>query len=109
MHRSGTFKSIQEIEVALRHEQSTEDLLTMLSGLLDIFETTMDVSLIEVGLMNEMAEYLAEIRYLLDKIGSDPARQGVSRTAKCIAARYRNLEGRVKEIRNDRAVNGKLP
>jgi hypothetical protein len=69
----------------------------------------MDVSQIEVGVMNEMAGYLAEIRYLLDKVGSDPARQGVSRTAKHIAARYRNLEGRVKEIRNDRAINEKLP
>lgn len=109
MHRSGTYKSLQEIEIALRQEQGTEDLLAMLSGLLDVIETRMDVSQIEVGLMNEMAGYLAEIRYLLDKVGSDPARQGMSRTAKSIAARYRNLEGRVKEIRNDCTVNEKKP
>lgn len=105
MHRSGTLNALQEIEVALRQEQSTEDLLTMLSRLLDVAETTMDVSRIEVDLMNEMAEYLSEIRYLLDKIGSDPARQGVSLTAKSMAARYRDLEGRVKEIRNDSSAN----
>jgi hypothetical protein len=107
MYRSGSFKSLQEIGAALGQEQGAEDLLAMLSGLLDVIETTMDVSKIEVGLINELAGYLAEIRYLLDKVGSDPARQGMSRTAKCIAARYRNLEGRVKEIRNDRAVNKK--
>ena len=107
MHRSDTIKALKDIEEAIRHEKNTGELLIMLSKLLEIAETTMVISRIEVGRMNQLAECLAEIRYLLDRFGSDHALQGVSRQAKDMAARYRDLEGRVKELRNDRIAMGK--
>ncbi len=104
MDRSGPLKELQDIEIAIRQEQNTEELLTMLSLLLDVAETTVTVSRIDVGRMNQIAESLAEIRYLLDRLGSDPAPKNVSFAAKVMAMRYRDLEGRVKEIRNDCAA-----
>jgi len=107
MHRSGSLKVLQDIEGTIRQEQSPEALLAMLSRLLDIAETEVGGSRISVDLMNELAEYLAEIGYLLERLGNDPARKSVSFAAKVMAMRYRDLEGRVKEVRNDCAVNGK--
>jgi hypothetical protein len=104
MHRSGTLKALQEIEKTIRQEQSTGELLTMFSRVLDVAEAEINASRIEVVRMNQMAEYLAGIRYLLDRLGSDPARKSVSFAAKVMAMRYRDLEGRVKEIRNDCAA-----
>lgn len=101
MHRSDTLKALQDIEKTIRQEQSTEEILLILSRLLEVAEATTDVSQIEVGRMNQLAEYLAEIRHILDKLGSDSARKSVSFAAKVMAMRYRDLEGRVKEIRND--------
>lgn len=101
MHASATLKALQDIEEAIRQEQSAGELLAMLSRLLDVAETAMDDSQIDVARLNHMAEYLAEIRHLLDRLGSDPAWKSVSFAAKVMAMRYRDLEGRVKEIRND--------
>ena len=107
MQRSETIQTLKDIEEAIRHEKDTGELLVMLSRLLEIAETTIVLSRIEVGRMNQLAECLAEIRYLLDRLGSDHALQGVSRQAKEMASRYRDLEGRVKELRNDRMAMGK--
>ena len=106
MHRSGTVKTLQDIEIAIRREQSPEELLVMHTTLLEITEIGLGVSPVEFGRMNRMAGYLAEIRYLLERIGNDPVRKSVSFAAKVMAMRYRDLEGRVKEIRNDCQVNG---
>jgi len=105
MHRSGTLKVLQDIEGTIRQEQSPEELLAMLSRLLDVAEAEAGGSRIDVALMNEMAGYLAEIGYLLERLGSDPVRKSVSFAAKVMAMRYRDLEGRVKEIRNDCLAN----
>jgi len=96
-----TLKTLKDIEIAIRQEQSTEALLVLLATLLDVTETELSVSPIDLGRMNQMAEYLGEIRYLLERIGGDPTRKSVSFTAKVMAMRYRDLEGKVKEIRND--------
>lgn len=80
----------------------------MLTSLLDVAETSVGASPIEVGKLKRMAEYLAEIRSLLDTLGSVSAKAGVSFAAKVLCMRYRDLEGRVKEMRNDRLAGGPL-
>jgi len=107
MHQSGRTKVLTDIEDAMRREQSIGSLLAMLSSLLHVAETTVDHAKIEAERMNELAGYMAEIRHLLGHVQSDSRQPAVSRMAKDIAARYRDLEGRVKEIRNDCAANGK--
>ena len=110
MQFSGTTKAIHDIEEAIRHKQSPDEILSLLSRLLEVTESSSDLKRISVGRMNQLAAYLAEIGYLLERFGSEPNPQGISRMAREMAARYRDLEGKVKEIRNDcttsRAVNG---
>jgi hypothetical protein len=107
MHRSETLKTLKDIEDAIQHEQNAGELLVILFRLLEVAETTAVASPIEVGRMNELAECLAEIRSLLVKFGSKPALQGVSGLAKDMASRFRDLEGRIKEIRNDCMARGR--
>lgn len=101
MNRSGTLKAIQDIERTIGQEQSTEGLLAMLARLIEVAESSADSTGMDAGRMSLLAEYLSEIRYLLERLGSDPARKGVSFAAKVMAMRYRDLEGKVKEMRND--------
>ena len=94
---------LKVIEETIRKAADSEAIFAMLSQLLEVAEAKVgDPCFNDVGRMNQMAEYLAEIRYLLDRLGNDPVAPEVSRMAKGFAARYRDMEGRVKELRNDR-------
>jgi len=92
---------LKDIEEAIRNAKGSEALFSMLSQLLSVAEAKIGDPRFDAARMNQLAGYLAEIRYLLDLIGNDPVAAHVSWTAKAFAARYRDLEGKVKEIRND--------
>jgi len=103
MHQSGRSKVLTDIGDAMRREQSIVSLLPMLSSLLHVAETMVDRADIEAERMNELAGYMAEIRHLLALVQRDSRQPAVVQESGDIAARYRELEGKIKELRNDRA------
>jgi len=94
---------LNDIEEAIRQATGSEAIFTMLTKLLEAAESTVGNPrfAFDAERMNQLAGYLAEIRYLLERIGNDPVAAHVSWTAKAFAERYRDLEGKVKELRND--------
>lgn len=92
---------LDDIEKAIRQAKDSEAVFSMLSQLLSAAETRVGDPRFDAARMNQLAGYLAEIRYLLDLLGNDPVAVPVAWTAKAFAERYRDLEGKVKELRND--------
>jgi hypothetical protein len=103
MHRSGRLKVLTDIEAAMRREQGVGSLLTSLSDLLQAAETAVEQDSPGAEGMNEIAGYVARIRHLLDNLRPELYHPAVAEESRILAARYRDLEGRVMELRNARA------
>ena len=93
---------LKDIETTLRQATGSEAVFTLLAELLEIAKGTLGDPRFSAERLNQLAGYLAEIRHLLETIGNDRVTPAVSRASKIMAARYRDIEGRVKELRNDR-------
>jgi hypothetical protein len=102
MERTNRQKALADIEDAMRRGQSVGSLLTALSGLLRLTETTVEQDALGADRMNEIAGYVAQIRYLLGHLRPELYHPAVAEESRALVARYRDLEGRVKELRNDR-------
>lgn len=96
-------KALADIESAMQREMSVRSALSLLCGLVQVAESTVEQQDIEADRMNEIAGYLAEIRFLLGRLHPELYHPAVAEESISLAARYRDLEGRVKELRNDRA------
>jgi hypothetical protein len=103
MNRSARLKTSEGIGSTTQQEKSVKALLVMLSSLQQIAEVAVDRDAIGADRMNELAGYMAEIRHLLGHLQPELYHPAVSEESRRLAARYRDLEGRVKELRNDRA------
>lgn len=96
-------KALADIQNAMQREMGVRSALSLLCGLVQVAESTVERQDIEADRMNEMAGYMAEIRFLLGRLRLEQHPQAVAEKSRSLAARYRDLEGRVKELRNDRA------
>jgi hypothetical protein len=96
-------KMLKDIQTVMQMAQGFDCYLAVLPVLLDIAAATVDDPALDVDRMNEMAGYLAEIRFLLDEIDRYAGPQADSLAVLRIAERYRELEGTLKELRNDRS------
>ena len=76
--------------------------LLVLPALLDVAEAAASRSGMDPAEMNRLASYLAEIKFLLGEIDRYAGHRIDTFEALRIAERYRELEGKVKELRNDR-------
>jgi hypothetical protein len=103
MHRSSRLKALADIEDAMRREQSLGSLLNALTSLLHVVETSVEQDALGADRMNEMAGYMARIRHLLGHLRPEQYHPAVAEESRILAARYQDLEGRIKELRNDRA------
>ncbi|MHB8843852.1 MAG: hypothetical protein ACYC7L_03810 [Nitrospirota bacterium] len=95
-------KALADIRNAMQREMNVRSALELLCGLAQVAESTVEQKDIEAGRMNEMAGYLAEIRFLLGRLRPEQCHPGVAEESRSLSARYFDLEGRVKELRNDR-------
>jgi hypothetical protein len=102
MHRSSRLKALADIEAAMRREQGVGSLLNALSSLLQVAETAVDQDALGADRMNEIAGSVAQIRYLLGHLRPEQYHPAVAEESRILAARYQDLEGRIKELRNDR-------
>ena len=100
MQRTGT---IHHLQTVLREAQGFEGYFALLPAMLVMAETAMDEPGMDAGRMNEMAGYLAEIRFLLSEIERYGGPEVDTLEVLRLARRYRDLEGRLKERRNDRS------
>jgi hypothetical protein len=103
MHRSGRLKALADIEAAMRREQSVGSLLSTLTRLLQVAETAVDQDALGADRMNEIAGYVAKIRCFLGRLRPEQYYPAVAEESRVLAARYQDLEGKIKELRNDRA------
>lgn len=96
-------KALADIEHSMRREMNVRSALALLYGLVQVAESAVDQNDVEAGRMNELAGCMAEIRHLLGHLRPEQYHPMVADESRSLAARYQDLEGRVKELRNDRA------
>jgi hypothetical protein len=101
MNQSTRLKKLEDIERAMREEQGLRSLLAGLAKLENVAESTVDRNAVGAERMNELAGYMAEIRHLLGHLRPEQYHPAVAEESRSLAERYRDLEGKVKELRND--------
>jgi hypothetical protein len=107
MQRSGTFKVLRDIEAEMLRTQSIGSMLATLASLVEVAEVAVGNAAPDADRINQLAGYLAEVRHLLGYVRSASGNPAVVLEAGAIAERFRDLEGKVKEMRNDLAAAGK--
>jgi hypothetical protein len=100
-----TLQRLTSIRVELAHTQSRDSLHALATDLLAVAEDMVDASQVGPDRLNDIAGSLASIRYLLGELGRLEGSSPTAEARRKIAERYRGLEGKVKELRNDRCVN----
>lgn len=96
-------KKLQDIQSTMRTEQGIDAYLAVLPALLDVAEASIEDLREDSEGLTQIAGYLAEIRHLLTEIDRYAGSRIDTLAVLRISDRYRDLEGRFKEMRNDRA------
>lgn len=92
----------QELMERIQRAHSIDELVPDLEALYSVAERKLEQAAPESPVvLNRLAGYLAEVRFLLDQLGGRSARLLCGDRVRSLAGRYRDLEGRVKEHRND--------
>lgn len=90
---------------AIRKDLCSADLPEALAALADEAERITHAYRLRYDELADIARSLADIRSLLDELARSEAAaagaEGPSAAGRLFAERYRDLEGRVKEMRND--------
>ena len=97
---------MDQILRTIRDAKCASDLYQALNALLNETVRVVSARPINKEQAHQVAQYLGEIRLLLHTMARSDARpvgNGVALTAERLAALYGEIEGRVKEIRNDLA------
>lgn len=96
-------KKLQDIQATMQREQGIEVYLAVLPALLDVAEASIEDLREDTDGLNRIAGYMAEIRHLLSEIDRYAGPRIDTLAVLRISDRYRDLEGKFKEMRNDRA------
>jgi len=99
---------MHDLQAEMQKAQGLEECLRLLPGLLDLAEASLDNPGANPCRLDQIAAYLAEIRFLLGEIEYLAGNRLNDPAVRHVADRYRELEGRVKELRNDRKRAGRI-
>ena len=97
-------KKLKDIAAVMQQEQGLEAYLSVLPGLLDVAEASIEDLREDTDGLNRISGYMAEIRHLLAEIDRYASSRIDTLAVLRISDRYRDLEGKFKELRNDRTL-----
>jgi hypothetical protein len=95
-------KKLQDIQTAMQRDQGIDAYLAVLPSLLDVAEASIEDLRGDAEGLNQISGYMAEIRHLLAEIDRYVGSRIDTLAVLRISDRYRDLEGKFKEMRNDR-------